>query len=109
VLASLDHNEVLGLLKEGLHNLAAEVGRLVAVGLLEDEVKQLCGERYEHGPEKRTATRLGGQRCWAMLAGQKVPLERPRVRHSDGRGEAQLEVTGCCRILRTWMGRRYGG
>jgi hypothetical protein len=69
VLAWLDHSGVLELLREGMHNLAVEVGRLVAVGLLEDEVEQLCGERYEHGPEKRTARRHGGQRGWAMLAG----------------------------------------
>jgi len=92
VLAVLDRNDVIDLLKEGLHNLAAEVGRLVAVGLLEDEAEQLCGERYKHNPEERTATRHGGQRGWAMLAGQKVPLERPRVRHTGGRGEAKLEV-----------------
>lgn len=36
--------------------------------------------------------RHGGQRGWAMLAGQKVPLERPRVRRTDGSGEARLEV-----------------
>lgn len=92
LLAALDQDEMLGLLKEGLHNLAVEVGRLVAVGLLEAEVEQLCGERYEHSPGKRTVTRHGGQRGWAMLAGQKVPLERPRVRHTDGSGEAKLEV-----------------
>jgi len=65
---------------------------LVAVGLLEAEVEQLCGERYEHAPGKRTVTRHGGQRGWAMVAGQKVPLERPRVRHTDGSGEAKLAV-----------------
>ena len=92
VLAALDQDEVLGLLKEGLHNLGVEIGRLVAVGLLEDEVEQLCGGRYQHHPQKRVATRHGGQRGWAVLAGQKVPLDRPRVRHTDGRGEAQLEV-----------------
>jgi transposase-like protein len=92
VLALLDHDETIGLLKEGLHNLAVEVGRLVAAGLLEDEVEQLCGGRYEHSREKCVARRHGGQRGWAMVAGQKVPLERPRVRHTDGRGEAQLAV-----------------
>ena len=92
VLAALDQSEVLKLLKEGLHNLAVEIGRLVAVGLLEDEVEQLCGGRYEHRPQERVATRHGGQRGWAVLAGQKVPLDRPRVRHTDGGGEAQLEV-----------------
>ena len=92
LLAALDQDEMLGLLKEGLHNLAVEVGRLVAVGLLEAEAEQLCGERYQHRPQERIATRHGGQRGWAMLAGQKVPLERPRVRHTDGRGEAKLQV-----------------
>lgn len=92
VLAMLDREEVLGLLKEGVHNLAVEISRLVAVGLLEDEVEQLCGERYARNPEERTATRHGGQRGWAVVAGQKVPLERPRVRRTDGSGEAPLEV-----------------
>ena len=92
VLASLDHEGTLGLLQEGLHNLAVEVGRLVAIGLLEAEVDHLCGERYEHAAGKRTATRHGGQRGWAMVAGQKIPLERPRVRHTDGSGEAKLAV-----------------
>ena len=92
MLAMLDHAEVLGLLKEGVHSLAVEISRFVAVGLLEDEVERLCGERYEHNPDKRTATRYGGQRGWAMVAGQKVPLDRPRVRRTDGKGEARLEV-----------------
>jgi len=92
VLAVLDQDEVLGLLKEGLHNLAVEVGRLVAAGLLEDEVERLCGGRYEHRPQERTATRHGGQRGWAMVAGQKVPIARPRVRRTDGGGEAQLAI-----------------
>jgi putative transposase len=91
MLAALDQRSVLGFLKEGLHSLVVEIGRVVAAGLLQDEVEQLCGGRYVHGPEKRVARRHGGQRGWAMLAGQKVPLARPRVRHPDG-GEAQLEV-----------------
>jgi transposase-like protein len=93
MLAELDQDEILGLLKEGLHNLAVEIGRMVAAGLLEDEVEQLCGGRYVRGPEKRVARRHGGQRGWAMVAGQKVPLERPRVRHTNG-DEAQLQVYG---------------
>jgi putative transposase len=93
MLVELDQDEVMGLLKEGLHNLAVEIGQMVAAGLLEDEVEQLCGGRYVRGPEKRVARRHGGQRGWAMVAGQKVPLERPRVRHTNG-DEAQLQVYG---------------
>jgi hypothetical protein len=88
VLATLDRNEVLGLLKEGLHDLAVEVGRLVAVGLLEDEVNQLCGKRHTYDLPGRKATRHGGQRGWAVVAGQKVPIARPRVRHTGDQGQS---------------------
>jgi transposase-like protein len=94
MLAALDEDEALGLLKEGLHNLAVEVGRLVAVGLLADEVEQLCGRRYEHHPTERVAMRHGGERGWAVLAGQKVPIDRPRVRYKGADGEAKLAVYG---------------
>jgi len=49
MLAALDHDEVMGLLREGLHELAVEIGQVVAAGLLEDEVEQLCGGRYVRG------------------------------------------------------------
>lgn len=91
VLASLDRSEVLGLLQEGLHNLAVEIGRLVAVGLLEDEVRQLCGEPNAYRLPGRRATRHGGQRGWVMVDGQKLPIERPRARYTGGRGEVPLE------------------
>jgi putative transposase len=91
VLAALDRGEVLELLEEGLHNLAVEVGRLVAVGLLEDEIGRLCGRPNTYNLPGRKATRHGGQRGWVMVDGQKVPIERPRARYTDGRGEVPLE------------------
>jgi putative transposase len=91
MLEQLDRNEVLELMKEGLHSVAVEIGRLVAVGLLEDEADQLCGERYVHNPE-RTAVRYGGQAGWLELAGHKVPIARPRVRRADGGGEIPLAI-----------------
>jgi transposase-like protein len=93
-LALLNRKEALELMQEGLHNLAVEIGRLVAVGLLEDEVYQLCGERNTYNPPGRKATRHGGQRGWVMVDGQKMPLERPRARYTDGRGEVTLERYG---------------
>jgi putative transposase len=91
VVAALDRDEVLELLREGLHNLAVELGRVVAVGLLEDEVNRVCGKRYSHDSAGRKATRHGGQRGWVMVDGQKLPLARPRARYTDGRGEVKLE------------------
>jgi putative transposase len=91
MLAQLDRSDVLRLMQEGLHSLAVDIGRLVAVGLLEDEAEQLCGERYVHNPE-RTAVRYGGQPGWLELAGHKVPIARPRVRRADGGGEISLAI-----------------
>ncbi|HDQ98966.1 MAG TPA: IS256 family transposase [candidate division WOR-3 bacterium] len=93
VLAALDGKSVYEMLQEGLHSVAMEIGRLVAIGLLDDEVTKLCGERYLHNGS-RTMVRHGHRRGWAEVAGQKVPLGRPRVRHTDGSGEARLPVYG---------------
>ena len=87
----LDREELLELMQESLESLALELGLLVASGLLEDEVTRLCGPRYQRQPD-RTHTRYGHQRGVATLAGQKVAIERPRVRHTDDRGEVPLET-----------------
>jgi len=91
VLAALDRGDVLETLQEGLHSLAVEIGRVVAVGLLEDEVSEVCGERYGRVPAGRKASRHGGQQGWVMVDGQKVPLLRPRARCTNGSGEVRLE------------------
>jgi len=90
-LAALDRGDVLEALQEGLHSLAVGIGRVVAVGLLEDEVSEVCGERYGRVPAGRKASRHGGQQGWVMVDGQKVPLLRPRARCADGSGEVRLE------------------
>ena len=87
----LDREELLELMQESLESLALELGLLVASGLLEDEVTRLCGPRYQRQPG-RAHTRYGHQRGVATLAGQKVAIERPRVRHTDDRGEVPLET-----------------
>jgi transposase-like protein len=87
----LDREELLELMQDSLESLALELGLLVASSLLEDEVTRLCGPRYQRQPG-RSHTRYGRQRGVATLAGQKVPIERPRVRHMDGRGEVPLET-----------------
>ena len=87
----LDREELLELMQDSLESLALELGLLVASSLLEDEVTRLCGPRYQRHPG-RSHTRYGHQRGVATLAGQKVAIERPRVRHTDGRGEVPLET-----------------
>jgi transposase-like protein len=73
-------DDVLAAIHAGLHGLASELGLLVAVQLLEDEVTQLCGPRYQRLPD-RTHTRYGHQRGQITLAGQQLPIQHPRVRY----------------------------
>jgi putative transposase len=85
----LDRDELFALMQDSLESLAIELGMLVASSLLDDEVTRLCGPRYERRPD-RSHTRYGHQRGVATLAGQKLSIDRPRVRRTNGGGEAEL-------------------
>jgi putative transposase len=87
----LDREETIRLAQEALHAFAVEMGLRVAGKLLEDEVERLCGPRYRWQAD-RVASRYGRQPGVITLAGQKVGVERPRARYSDGRGEVSLET-----------------
>ena len=69
-----------------------EIGLLVMNGLIQDEVTQLVGDRNQR-TEDRQAYRWGTERGFVSFAGQKLPLERPRVRSVDGK-EVPLERYG---------------
>lgn len=86
----LDVEALVEMSRQALSSFAVEVGLKVAQCLLEDEVTQRCGERHERLPG-REETRFGHQRGFVTIAGQKVPVEKPRVRSTSGRGEAELE------------------
>jgi putative transposase len=89
----LQREELTEMLQDALHSFAVEVGLLLAEKMLEDEVTRLCGKRYPRQPD-RELTRYGRQAGVITLAGQKLPVEKPRVRHTDGRGEAELWTYG---------------
>lgn len=86
----LDREELLGLMQDSLQGLAVELGLMVASAILEDEVTRLCGARYERPPE-RTHTRYGRQGGVVTLGGQKLPIDKPRVRRAGSGGEVALE------------------
>ena len=69
--------------------LAGEAGLLVIKAMIDEEVEQLAGRRYEHDPE-RGAVRWGKEEGFVVFDGNKVPVHRPRVRRADG-GEVQLQ------------------
>jgi putative transposase len=84
---------LLEMTREALSSFAVEMGLKVAQCLLEDAVTQRCGERHARVPN-RTKTRFGHQRGFITIAGQKVPVEKPRVRSTRGGGEVELERYG---------------
>lgn len=81
----LDPVELIRQMQESVHTLGVEIGRLVASKLLEDEVQQICGGRYAR-VRGRAGSRHGRQQGWITISGQKVPIDKPRVRA----GEEQL-------------------
>jgi len=87
----LDREELVVMMQDSLTSFATEMGLRVATLLLEDEVNQRCGQRYQRVPE-RTVTRYGHQRGVAVIAGQKLPIPRPRMRYTRQCGEADLET-----------------
>ena len=90
----LDPAEAMAMLQDSLTDFATEMGLKVARLLLDDEVNQCCGFRYERVPE-RQVTRYGQQRGMVVIAGQKLPVERPRIRYTQRCGEAELENYAC--------------
>ena len=85
----LDVESLLELTREALSSFAVEMGLKVAQCLLADEVTQRCGQRHAR-LANRQETRFGHQRGFITIAGQKVSLDKPRVRSTDGRGEVEL-------------------
>ena len=96
VQLTLDRTEVLAQMQEGLHRLGVSLGLELAALLMKDEVERLCGSRYEHQPE-RQATRHGRQGGVVTIAGQKIAIDRPRVRSTKEDHELPLEVYGLAR------------
>jgi len=47
--------------------------------LMQEEVRELAGERSQQQAD-RTASRWGSERGYCVVMGQKVPIQRPRVR-----------------------------
>lgn len=82
-------SELVAEIPEQLDRIAIECAVSVAEDLMEEEVNELCGERYRRDPG-RGATRYGCQAGSITIAGRKVRVGKPRVRSTDGSGEVEL-------------------
>ena len=56
---------------------------------METDVTAACGPKGKHDPD-RAARRHGTERGSVTLGGRRVPVTRPRVRATDGSGEAPV-------------------
>ena len=74
--------EMLGWLRQGVGELIRQAGLRLMDLLMQEEVRELVGERSQRQAE-RTAHRWGSERGYCVVMGQKVPVERPRVRSTD--------------------------
>jgi len=71
--------EMLGWLHKGVGELIRQAGVQLMGLLMEAEVQERVGERSQRQAD-RTANRWGSERGYCVVMGQKVPIERPRVR-----------------------------
>ena len=76
--------EMVGWLHKGVREMVTRAGLQLMQLLMEEEVNQLAGERNQY-VAGRTANRWGRERGYCVVMGQKVPMERPRVRSTEDR------------------------
>ena len=74
--------EMVGWLRKGVGELVRQAGLQLMELLMNEEVRELVGERSQRKPE-RTANRWGSERGYCVVMGQKVPVKRPRVRTTE--------------------------
>jgi transposase-like protein len=76
--------EIVGYLQEGVGHLLRETGLALMGLVMEEEVRHLAGERHEQSPE-RQAHRWGKEKGYCVVDGQKVPIDRARLRDKGNR------------------------
>ncbi len=83
--------ELAGAAKEGLLALSVGVGLGVLTELMAEEVDDVVGPKGRHDVD-RAAVRHGHEAGQVTLGGRRVPVDRPRVRATDGTGEVAMST-----------------
>jgi len=81
--------ETLGWLRRGVGELIRQAGLQLMQLMMEEEVRSLVGERSRPQPDRRL-NRWGTEQGYCVAMGQKVPIERPRVRDTEEDKEVRL-------------------
>ena len=75
---------IVGMLQEGVGHLMREAGLLLMMGVMDEEVRHVVGERSVPNA-RRQASRWGKEQGYCVVDGQKVPIQRTRVRDKANR------------------------
>lgn len=89
-IVEFDRVSIEQLVSSELHSFALEIGAQVISQFLEEHVERLCGARRSRGA--RQGYRYGKEAGYVVLGGQKVRIERPRVRSIDNKREIELSL-----------------
>jgi putative transposase len=76
--------EIVGLLQQGVGHLLREAGLVLMSLVEEEEVRHLAGERHQQH-EGRRAHHWGREDGYCVIDGQKVPIQKTRLRTKDKR------------------------
>jgi putative transposase len=76
--------DIVGLLQQGVGHLLREAGLALMSLVMEEEVRHVAGERNQQHEERR-AHRWGKEDGCCVIDGQKVPIQRTRLRTKDKR------------------------
>jgi putative transposase len=76
--------DIVGVLQQGVGNLLRETGLALMQTVMEEEVRHLAGERHQQHAGRR-AHRWGKEDGYCVVDGQKVPIQKTRLRTPDKR------------------------
>jgi putative transposase len=76
--------DIVGMLHQGVGNLLRETGLALMQTVMEEEVRHLAGERHQQHAGRR-AHRWGKEAGYCVVDGQKVPIQKTRLRTPDKR------------------------
>jgi putative transposase len=110
--------DIVGLLQQGVGHLLREAGLALMSLVMEEEVRHVAGERNQQHEERR-AHRWGKEDGYCVIDGQKVPIQRTRLRTKDKReqGLGSYELFQCSgplqqgvwdKMMRGLSTRNYG-
>jgi len=115
---SLPMADIVGLLQQGVGHLLREAGLALMKLVMDEEVRHLAGERHQQHAERR-AHRWGQEEGYCVIDGQKVPIQRTRLRTKNKREQrlgsyelfqrnGPLEQGVWDKIMRGLSTRNYG-